>query len=141
MNIGLEFTKTEKFVNGPATIVKMQAKVDLSKIPAFSVVRKIPFIEEVLENYESEYHDGQLVLTGVGVSKCNEADKFDEKKGYYIAQSRASMKIMKKYRMFMSRVISMIDNLFYNDINDIYIRTWDACYSLEDHINFDLIEK
>lgn len=139
MNTELKFVKTEKFVKGNKVTVIETAEVDLTKIRAFTIARQIPFIEEVLTITEPSYFDGKLLFKERGTAKCDPEDEFNEKTGFYIAQSRAAKKVMKKYSAFLNKILNLIDELCYRDLEAIHTRTLDATCALSDHIKFDLI--
>ena len=140
MKLGLEFEKPYKRIDNGTTLVIETANVDLRKTTAFSFVLNIPMFEEAIHKVFPSYIDGQITFVGKGLSKCHPDDEFDEKQGYYIAQSRAMVNIMKQYKEFMDYILKLIDNSFYNDIMEMWEHSNDTMFSLQDHINFDLIK-
>lgn len=134
----LHYIKTETIRNNGKTIVNETATVDLNEIRAFKVVRIIPMMDLALNNAFDIYNDGHLVLQGTGVSRCHPDDAYDEKLGYYIAQSRAQAAIFKQYKNFMDFVIMTIDRYFYNDITELWAEVANTHYAINDHIELDL---
>ena len=133
----LHYIKTETIRSNGKTVVNETAKVDLNEIRAFKVVRAIPMMDLALNTFDI-YNNGQLILQGTGVSRCHPDDEYNEKLGYYIAQSRAQAAIFKQYKDFMDFVIKTLDKYFYNDITELWAEVANTHYAINDHIEFDL---
>lgn len=138
MKTGLKFINTKTIKEGTTTVVLMTATVDLTKIRAFSVIRQIPMMEECLGLTHDIYNEGQLLIKGEGKSRCHPDDLYDEKTGFYIAQTRASLEIAKKYKEFLNSVLTIIEKYFMNDLYELNATVTDMYYKLDDHLELDL---
>ena len=133
MKIGLKFIERHEHFNGNTTVVFERAEVDLTQFQWFAIVKKIPFMEEMM-NKNANYYDGKLVIVGKGVSKCDMSeDKYDKKRGFYIAQTRAARDVMKKYVKFIAEVQNTIDEMFYNDMYCSLKSVNETCLKLQRH--------
>ena len=119
------------------TIVEEEATVDLSKIRAFSVVMSIPVFKTAILALFDNCDGKTITFKAKGVAKCHPDDKFNERKGFHLAQSRAVYKIYKDYHKFLEYITDTIYKMIYEDIENLYINSQDLMYETADHIKYD----
>ena len=140
MRTNLKYVKSEKSRNGSEIVVKEYAEVNLAEILPLALLKKLPMVDAYMKSYaDGEISDDILHIVGTGIAKCSPEDVFNEKTGFYIAQSRASVKVIKKYKKFIDNMLRLMETTFITPLEDITTKLGDAELALNDHINLDLI--
>ena len=64
------------------------------------------------------FKDNKLILTVSGKSRCRSNDKFDEKLGFKIADTRAQTKAMKIFTSFYKDIVDLVYTNLLEDVED-----------------------
>lgn len=65
-----------------------------------------------------DFKDNKLILTVSGKSRCRPNDKFDEKLGFRIADTRAQAKAMKIFTSFYKDIVDLVYTNLLEDVED-----------------------
>ena len=65
-----------------------------------------------------DFKDNKLILTVSGKSRCMPNDKFDEKLGFRIADTRAQAKAMKIFTSFYKDIVNLVYANLIEDVED-----------------------
>ena len=92
------------------------------------------YIENSIVPLGKFYFNGdKLILTVSGRSRCMPNDKFDEKLGFKIADTRAHTKAMKIFSSFYKDISSLIYKNLIEDIEEKFINCTNAYLSCKEH--------
>ena len=80
-----------------------------------------------------DYKDSKLILTVSGTSKCMKTDKFNEKIGFRIADTRAQVKAMNIVSKFYEGLYNVIYTNLLDDIKDKFYNCRYAYFSCREH--------
>lgn len=80
-----------------------------------------------------DFKNNKLILTVSGKSKCMPNDKFDEKLGFRIADTRAQAKAMKIFTSFYKNILNLVYKNFAEDIVNKFNNCNNAYWSCKEH--------
>ena len=80
-----------------------------------------------------DFKDNKLVLTVSGKSKCMPNDKFDEKLGFRIADTRAQAKAMKIFTSFYNDIADLVYTNLLKDVEDKFNNCSNAYWACKEH--------
>ena len=80
-----------------------------------------------------DFKDNKLILTVSGKSKCMPNDKFDEKFGFRIADTRAQAKAMKIFTSFYKDIANLVYTNLLEDVEDKFHNCNNAYWACKEH--------
>ena len=80
-----------------------------------------------------DFKDNKLILTVSGKSKCMPNDKFDEKFGFRIADTRAQAKAMKIFTSFYKDIANLVYTNLLEDVEDKFNNCNNAYWACKEH--------
>lgn len=80
-----------------------------------------------------DFKNNKLILTVSGKSKCMPNDKFDEKLGFRIADTRAQAKAMKVFTAFYKNILNLVYKNYVEDIVNKFNNCNNAYWSCKEH--------
>ena len=80
-----------------------------------------------------DFKDNKLILTVSGKSKCMPNDKFDEKFGFRIADTRAQAKAMKIFTSFYKDIANLVYTNLLEDVEDKFDNCNNAYWACKEH--------
>lgn len=80
-----------------------------------------------------DFKNNKLILTVSGKSKCMPNDKFDEKFGFRIADTRAQAKAMKIFRSFYKDIANLVYTNLLEDVEDKFNNCNNAYWACKEH--------
>lgn len=80
-----------------------------------------------------DFKDNKLVLTVSGKSRCMPNDKFDEKLGFRIADTRAQAKAMKIFTSFYNDIADLVYTNLLKDVEDKFNNCSNAYWACKEH--------
>lgn len=141
MRTNIKLIETKTYVNSYKRSVTVVQKYELD-IFAIKNFAKLAitfddisdYIEDSIASFGKFYFNGdKLILTVSGRSKCMPNDKFDEKLGFKIADTRAHTKAMKIFSSFYKDVSSLVYKNLIEDIEEKFINCTNAYLSCKEH--------
>lgn len=92
------------------------------------------YVENSIVPFGKFYFNGdKLVLTVSGKSRCMPNDKFDEKLGFKIADTRAQTKAMKIFSSFYKDIASLVYKNIIEDIEEKFSNCNNAYLACKEH--------
>ena len=141
MRTNIKLIETKTYVNPYKRSVTVVQKYELD-IFAIKNFAKLAiacddigdYIEDSIASFGKFYFNGdKLILTVSGRSKCMANDKFDEKFGFKIADTRAHTKAMKIFSSFYKDISSLVYKNLIEDIEEKFINCTNAYLSCKEH--------
>ena len=80
-----------------------------------------------------DFKDNKLILTVSGKSRCMPNDKFDEKLGFRIADTRAQAKAMKIFTSFYRDIVNLVYTNLLEDVEDKFNNCNNAYWACKEH--------
>lgn len=80
-----------------------------------------------------DFKDNKLILTVSGKSRCMPNDKFDEKLGFRIADTRAQAKAMKIFISFYKDIVNLVYKNLLEDVEEKYNNCSNAYWACKKH--------
>ena len=80
-----------------------------------------------------DFKNNKLILTVSGKSKCMPNDKFDEKFGFRIADTRAQAKAMKIFTSFYKDIANLVYTNLLEDVEDKFNNCNNAYWACKEH--------
>ena len=80
-----------------------------------------------------DFKDNKLILTVSGKSRCMPNDKFDEKLGFRIADTRAQAKAMKIFTSFYKDIVNLVYTNLLEDVEDKFNNCNNAYWACKEH--------
>ena len=80
-----------------------------------------------------DFKDNKLILTVSGKSRCMPNDKFDEKFGFRIADTRAQAKAMKIFTSFYKDIANLVYTNLLEDVEDKFDNCNNAYWACKEH--------
>lgn len=80
-----------------------------------------------------DFKDNKLFLTVSGKSRCMPNDKFDEKLGFRIADTRAQVKAMKIFASFYKDIGDLVYTNLLKDVEDKFNNCSNAYWACKEH--------
>ena len=80
-----------------------------------------------------DFKDNKLILTVSGKSRCMPNDKFDEKLGFRIADTRAQAKAMKIFTSFYKDIVNLVYTNLLEDVEDKFNNCSNAYWACKEH--------
>ena len=138
-NTKLIVTKTYVNPDKRSVTVVQKYEFDIFGIKNFAKLARVfndidDYIENSIVPLGKFYFNGdKLILTVSGRSRCMPNDKFDEKLGLKIADTRAHTKAMKIFSSFYKDISSLIYKNLIEDIEEKFINCTNAYLSCKEH--------
>ena len=138
-NTKLIVTKTYVNPDKRSVTVVQKYEFDIFGIKNFAKLTRVfndidDYIENSIVPLGKFYFNGdKLILTVSGRSRCMPNDKFDEKLGFKIADTRAHTKAMKIFSSFYKDISSLIYKNLIEDIEEKFINCTNAYLSCKEH--------
>lgn len=138
-NTKLIVTKTYVNPDKRSVTVVQKYEFDIFGIKNFAKLTRVfndidDYIENSIVPLGKFYFNGdKLILTVSGRSRCMSNDKFDEKLGFKIADTRAHTKAMKIFSSFYKDISSLIYKNLIEDIEEKFINCTNAYLSCKEH--------
>ena len=143
MKCYIEFDKAQKTVayQGTTTIVTLNARIMLSKIPGFKYFFSIPKVQKMLLKHGIVLKKQEVYVnvTGTGYSKLNPQDEYNKTAGYRIALTRAQATVFNKSSKLLANIWDLAEHVVLGGIENACIASEDAFFASKDHIA-DVIE-
>ena len=80
-----------------------------------------------------DFKDNKLILTVSGKSRCMPNDKFDEKLGFRIADTRAQAKAMKIFTSFYKDIVNLVYTNLLEDVEDKFNNCSNDYWACKEH--------
>ena len=141
MRTNTKLIETKTYVNPDKRSVTVVQKyeLDIFAIKNFAkLARVFNDIDDYIENSivplgKFSFNGDKLILTVSGRSRCMPNDKFDEKLGFKIADTRAHTKAMKIFSSFYKDISSLVYKNLIEDLEEKFIKCTNACLSCKEH--------
>ena len=141
MRTNTKLIETKTYVNHDkrSTIVVQKYEFDVFAIKNF-VKLATTYID--IGNYvknsivpfgKFDFKNNKLILTVSGKSKCMPNDKFDEKLGFRIADTRAQAKAMKIFTSFYKDIGDLVYTNLLKDVEDKFNNCSNAYWACKEH--------
>ena len=141
MRTNIKLIETKTYVNSYKRSVTVVQKYELD-IFAIKNFAKLAITFDDISDYIEDsivplgkfsFNGDKLILTVSGRSKCMPNDKFDEKFGFKIADTRAHTKAMKIFSSFYKDISSFVYKNLIEDIEEKFINCTNAYLSCKEH--------
>ena len=80
-----------------------------------------------------DFKNNKLILTVSGKSKCMPNDKFDERLGFIIADTRAQVKAMKIFKYFYKDIVNLVYKNIVEDLEEKFNNCNNAYWACKEH--------
>ena len=80
-----------------------------------------------------DFKNNKLILTVSGKSKCMPNDKFDERLGFIIADTRAQIKAMKIFKSFYKDIVDLVHKNIIEDLEEKFNNCNNAYWACKEH--------
>ena len=141
MRTNIKLIETKTYVNHDKQSVTVVQKYELDVFAIKNFVRLAiacvdigDYVKNSIASFDKfDFKDNKLVLTVSGKSRCMPNDKFDEKLGFKIADTRAHTKAMKIFSSFYKDISSLVYKNLIEDIEEKFINCTNAYLSCKEH--------
>lgn len=141
MRTNTKLIETKTYVNHDkrSIIVVQKYELDLFAIKHFlSLVTTYVDIGNYVENSivpfgKFDFKNNKLILTVSGKSKCMPNDKFDERLGFIIADTRAQIKAMKIFKSFYKDIVDLVHKNIVEDLEEKFNNCNNAYWACKEH--------
>ena len=141
MRTNTKLIETKTYVNHDkrSIIVVQKYELDLFAIKNFlSLATAYVDIGNYVENSivpfgKFDFKNNKLILTVSGKSKCMPNDKFDERLGFIIADTRAQIKAMKIFTSFYKDIIDLVHKNIVEDLEEKFNNCNNAYWACKEH--------
>ena len=141
MRTNTKLIETKTYVNPYKRSVTVVQKYEFD-IFAIKNFAKLAIVFDDIGNYLEDsivtsgkfsFNGDKLILTVSGRSRCIPNDKFDEKLGFKIADTRAHTKAMKIFSSFYKDISSLVYKNLIEDLEEKFIKCTNAYLSCKEH--------
>ena len=141
MKTNTKLIETKTYVNHDKRSITVVQKyeLDVFAIKNFvGLVRACVDIDDYLKDSivpvgKFDFKNNKLILTVSGKSKCMPNDKFDEKFGFRIADTRAQAKAMKIFTSFYKYLVNLVYTNLLEDVEDKFNNCSNAYWACKEH--------
>lgn len=141
MRTNTKLIETKTYVNHDkrSIIVVQKYELDLFAIKNFlSLATTYVDIGNYVENSivpfgKFDFKNNKLILTVSGKSKCMPNDKFDERLGFIIADTRAQIKAMKIFTSFYKDIVDLVHKNIVEDLEEKFNNCNNAYWACKEH--------
>ena len=132
-------SKTYVNRNKRSVTVAQKYELDIFALKNFAEAAKVCIdIDKYLQNSIAPigkfwFANNKLVLIVSGKSKCTPNDKFDEKFGFRLADTRAQAKAMKIFTAFYKDIVSLAYKNFVEDAEEKFHNCNNAYWACKEH--------
>ena len=141
MRTNTKLIETKTYVNHDkrSIIVVQKYELDLFAIKNFlSLATTYVDIGNYVENSivpfgKFDFKNNKLILTVSGKSKCMPNDKFDERLGFIIADTRAQIKAMKIFKSFYKDIVDLVHKNIVEDLEEKFNNCNNAYWACKEH--------
>ena len=141
MKTNTKLIETKTYVNHDKQSITVVQKYELDVFAIKNLVRlaiACVDIEKKIKNSiasfdKFDFKDNKLVLTVSGKSRCMPNDKFDEKLGFRIADTRAQAKAMKIFTSFYNDIANLVYTNLLKDVEDKFNNCSNAYWACKEH--------
>lgn len=141
MRTNTKLIETKTYVNHDkrSIIVVQKYELDLFAIKNFlSLATTYVDIGNYVENSivpfgKFNFKNNKLILTVSGKSKCMPNDKFDERLGFIIADTRAQIKAMKIFKSFYKDIVDLVHKNIVEDLEEKFNNCNNAYWACKEH--------
>lgn len=141
MRTNTKLIETKTYVNYDKRSVTVVQKYELDIFALKNFVEAAEVCTDV-KNYvqysiapigKFKFENNKLILTVSAKSKCMPNDKFDEKLGFRIADTRAQAKAMKIFTSFYKDIVNLVYTNLLEDVEDKLNNCRDAYWACKEH--------
>ena len=141
MRTNIKLIETKTYVNPSKRSVTVVQKYEFD-IFAIKNFAKLVITCDDIGNYVEDsivtsgkfsFNGDKLILTVSGRSRCMPNDKFDEKLGFRIADTRAQAKAMKIFTSFYNDIANLVYTNLLKDVEDKFNNCSNAYWACKEH--------
>ena len=141
MKTNTKLIETKTYVNHDKRSITVVQKYELDIFALKNFVEAAEACDDV-KNYvqysivpigKFKFENNKLVLTVSGKSRCMPNDKFDEKLGFRIADTRAQAKAMKIFTSFYNDIANLVYINLLEDVEDKFNNCSNAYWACKEH--------
>ena len=141
MRTNTKLIETKTYVNHDkrSIIVVQKYELDLFAIKNFvglatTYVDIVNYVKDSIAPLgKFDFKNNKLILTVSGKSKCMPSDKFDERLGFIIADTRAQAKAMKIFTSFYKDIVNLVYTNLLEDVEDKFNNCSNAYWACKEH--------
>ena len=141
MRTNTKLIETKTYVNHDKRSVTVVQKYELDVFAIKNFVRLAiacvdigDYVKNSIASFgKFDFKDNKLVLTVSGKSRCMPNDKFDEKLGFRIADTRAQAKAMKIFTSFYKDIANLVYTNLLEDVEDKFNNCNNAYWACKEH--------
>lgn len=141
MKTNTKLIETKTYVNHDKRSITVVQKYELDVFAIKNFVRLAIACEDIGGYVKNSivpfgkfgFKDNKLVLTVSGKSRCMPNDKFDEKLGFRIADTRAQAKAMKIFTSFYNDIADLVYTNLLKDVEDKFNNCNNAYWACKEH--------